>query len=154
MRMRRKVTDSSSHCTGLGAREPDLSGVRIYIALVITLFCVVVWFLAVDESWFVDTCPECRWSADVLQIRVIGVPIRERRVSFDSLIYLISQDLDIPCHHGQLSRFHRRRWWGLIICYAPCYTGTVGIVDDTRWYGEEERGCSGSTRFSVSLATS
>jgi hypothetical protein len=89
-----------------------------------------IWFLAVDWSWFIEDCPDCLSSRDIGAYRVFGIPVStaidEDRTVFD----LALADLGVPCTHQHAERWHKHRFWGLVICRCPCINGIVGLTGD------------------------
>ena len=96
----------------------------------------VAWFVAVDWSWFIDECPDCGYSADVAQYRLLTFAVSEDVRAYPTLRQRIASDLGRPCYHRRLARWHKHRWWGLCHCAAPCWNGTVRIVfpESHAWY--------------------
>jgi hypothetical protein len=97
---------------------------------------VLVWFLGVDRSWFVEDCPSCGFGRDILQYRVLGIPVHERIREDTTLRQRVAADLGVPCTHPKLERWHKYRWWGLCICACPRISGTHRLVGDTSWYDD------------------
>ena len=96
---------------------------------------VLIWFLTVHRSAYVYRCPDCRYGRDVLQYRCFGICVKERTAEFESGISRIARDLGVPCAHAGMECWHKQRWWGLLFCAYPCYSGTVRLVGGTDgWY--------------------
>jgi len=96
----------------------------------------VLWFLAVDWSWFVDDCPSCGLGRDVAQYRVFGIPVHERAREYHTPLELVARDLGVACSHPEMTRWHKHRWWGLCICAYPRINGINGLTSDASWYDE------------------
>ena len=97
---------------------------------------MLVWFLGVDRSWFVENCPSCGFGRDILQYRVFGAPIHERVQEDTTLLQRVAQDLGAACAHPKLERWHKYRWWGLCICACPRISGTHRMGGDMSWYND------------------
>jgi hypothetical protein len=97
---------------------------------------LALWFLAVGRSWFVEKCPTCGYNRDVLQFRVLTIPLNERGRDFLTLLQKVAADLGASCTHPKLTRYHKHRYWGLCICAFPCINGTDGVVADISWYDD------------------
>lgn len=95
---------------------------------------LLVWFLGVDRSWFVEDCPSCGFSRDILQFRIFSIPVHERVWEHTTLIQRVAQDLDTACAHPKFERWHKCRWWGLCICAYPRISGIYRIGGDMSWY--------------------
>lgn len=102
---------------------------RIIFGFCIVLALVFTWFVAVDRSWFVDSCPRCGFHRYSIQHRVLSVCVHEQTRDFPSLVQRIAEDLGAECRHPRLPRWHKHRWWGLLVCAAPCHNGTLAITD-------------------------
>jgi len=117
----------------LGTVGP-LKKLKIFIPICLVL--VLVWFLGVDRSWFVETCGDCYSSRDVIQYRFLTVPFSERVVEQESPISRVARDLGVPCPHRNLTRWQKERWWGLLFCCCPCKSGITSLTWDERLYDE------------------
>ncbi len=95
----------------------------------------VLWFVALDWSWFVEDCEYCRSCWDIAQYRVYRIPVCETTIPHQTAIARIAEDLGVPCPH-KLRRWHRYRLWGLLYCARPAIHGTVRLDDDD---GYDER---------------
>ena len=109
--------------------------------LILTTFAgivglIVAWFLIVDWSWFIETCPDCNSQWSRTYYRVFGVPITERTDSNTMMLELVSEDLGVPCAHSNLIRRHKHRRWGLCICAFPCRNGIDGLAGDSADYNQ------------------
>ncbi len=94
----------------------------------LTLTCTL-WMVAVDESWFVEDCPECHWGADVCEYRIFQRAVTsDAQVFEESWDYFVSVDLNVPCEHPHKTRWHRDRYWGLCLCAAPCINGSYRLT--------------------------
>jgi hypothetical protein len=107
---------------------------RALFAAAVAAAAIAGWFLAVDFSWFEEICPACLESRTVLQYRVCGRAVHEDLQVRPSVIQRASVDLGVPCSHPAVERWHKHRWWGLVVCRCPCINGTVGLVGDPTWY--------------------
>jgi len=109
----------------------------IIVAFIVAGF-VVIWFVAIDWSYFEEGCGNCLYHKSVYQYRVLGIPIHEKTTEYHSVIELVAQDLGVPCQHRGYYRTHRQRWWGLCYCRRPCIMGTTHIASDQEfWYTAE-----------------
>jgi hypothetical protein len=112
---------------------------KFMIRLSWLVLIVAIWFLGVDGSLFVEECPDCMYGRDVFQIRVFTIPIYQHADVYNSLLQQIAADLDVPCSHSHLNRWHKHRYWGLLICAYPCINGTERLVGGDEWYDEKAR---------------
>ena len=107
-------------------------------ALMMIAILIIAWFVVVDKSSFVHSCPSCLRVRIVRQYRILGMPIDEQVSTYNTLITAMSEQLGVPCSHGDESGFHETRYWGLLICASPCLTGRYTLGDDLPdWYDEE-----------------
>jgi hypothetical protein len=97
-------------------------------SLVCTLALTAIWFLAVDWSWFVEDCPDCMTSRDIGVYRVFGIPISTTTDYYRTVFDLTLADLGVPCTHKDADRWHKHRWWGLVVCRCPCINGIDGLI--------------------------
>lgn len=104
-------------------------------ALAGVLALAAMWFLTVDGSWFVEDCDYCHMGWDVMQYRVCGVVIHERRLPSETIMAKIAEDLGVPCPH-KVRRWHKYRFWGLVYPACPAISGIYRIGDDREWYDE------------------
>jgi hypothetical protein len=93
-----------------------------------------LWFVAVDESWFVSDCPDCGYGNDVTQYRVFSFPVHESVREAHTIVQQVATDLGVPCKHLKEKSWHKQRWWGLWICTSPCINGTYRLSGDDSWY--------------------
>lgn len=101
---------------------------------------ILMWFLVVDASWFVEQCPDCFYLRDIFQIRILTIAIHERSKTFDMLVHEVSKDLGVPCQHPRLVRWHKHRYWGLYYCAYPCINGTISVAPGVPdWYDQSVR---------------
>ena len=107
---------------------------RIVVAVCSALLLIPAWFLLVDRSWFIDDCPDCGYSSDVLQYRVAGWAIHEDTRNDFSILQRFAADLGTECTHPQITRWHQHRYWGLWFCASPCINGLHGLYEDDSWY--------------------
>jgi hypothetical protein len=106
----------------------------VLLGIAIAATAIAGWFLAVDFSWFEESCPACLESRTILQYRVCGCAVHEDTQVRPSVIQRASADLGVPCSHPAVERWHKHRWWGLAVCRCPCINGTVGVAGDPAWY--------------------
>ena len=104
---------------------------RLLITSVGAFLAGVLWFVTVDKSWFIETCPECHWDADVTEYRFLQRAFSRRvRVADASFEYFVTVDLGVPCLHPNKTRWHKHRYWGLCVCASPCINGLYRIGGD------------------------
>lgn len=101
-------------------------------AVLAILGLVVCWMLFVDLSLFVESCPDCHLYHDVLQFRVLGIPVHEIIRPADATFARVAEDLGHPCPH-RFQRWHKVRLWGLVYARWPNINGI------TRLTGGDER---------------
>jgi hypothetical protein len=89
--------------------------------------------LGVDRSWFVERCPDCDHYEDVIELRIFTIPVHRERSIDEGMKERVAIDLGVPCIHPHLDRWHKHRYWGLLVCAAPCINGVIRIVGDD-WY--------------------
>jgi len=104
-----------------------------------TALATVVWFLAVDSSWFVENCPTCGYGRDIFQYRILTQPVSERTREYFTPLQLIATELGVECRHPKLQHYHKYHLWGLCICGNPRISGTVRLVGDLSWYDDPAR---------------
>ena len=110
----------------------------VFVRIGAALFSLaVIWFLAVDISYFVGSCLGCGYGRDELQYRVFCVPVGTDVSIFPTGPQVILDDLGVPCDHKDLRPWHKHRYWGLALCGYPCVNGTFRFVGDLDWYTEE-----------------
>lgn len=106
-----------------------LQGTLWWIKPLLALIAIpCLWFLAVDRSTFVEDCPDCGWERDIVQIRIIGVPISQRTREYPTFKTEIAEWLGVTCRHADLVRTHLTRRWGLVWCCCPCFRGIWGLA--------------------------
>jgi hypothetical protein len=111
---------------------------RKYIIFGVIAACLPLsWFVAVDWSWFVETCPDCGYGKDTLQYRVFTIPVQQTVHEHVTVVHRVSRDLGVECMHPSNERWHKHRWWGLCFCKAPCINGIHRIIDNHSWYSAE-----------------
>ena len=98
---------------------------------------IVLWFAAVDFSWFIFRCTHCHLDRNQLRIRVFHVPIGTQNVDHNRDISEIAEDLGVSCEHS-FDGWHKYRFWGLVFCWRPCIHGTTGLAWP-EWYDEQMR---------------
>jgi hypothetical protein len=101
---------------------------------------VAIWVLGVDWSWFVYNCPDCGYGKDIAQYRLFTIPVQETTRDFPTIAQRVADDLGVPCSHKNSTTWHKHRWWGLLVCYAPCINGTLRLINDDSWYDQEASG--------------
>lgn len=100
--------------------------------------CVsLLWFGAVDWSWFVEDCPDCGCCSDVVQYRVFSMPVHETFHEYPTTARLVSRGLGVECKHSNKARWHKHRWWGLCVCSDSCINGIYDVQRDSSWYTPE-----------------
>lgn len=97
---------------------------------------VALWFLCVDWSWFIHDCPDCGYSKDIGQYRLFTIPVHETTREFATITQRVAEDLGVPCTHKNVTIWHKHRWWGLVICGAPCANGVCHLTGDDSWYDQ------------------
>lgn len=97
---------------------------------------VAFWLAGVDGQWTVEDCPDCRWSNDILEIRVLGVPAWVDNWENWQAITFALRDLGVPCQHPKLVRWLKHRYWGNTFCAYPCINGISGFAEDDRYTAE------------------
>jgi len=107
---------------------------KVFIPICVVL--CLLWFMGVDRSWFVETCDDCLWSRDIIEYRLFTVPISERVIEHSSAISAVARELGVPCQHQDIHRWHKQRWWGLLVCCCPCKSGITGLSSDEKPYGK------------------
>ena len=110
---------------------------RIAILLLVVILSVVLWFLGIDRSWFVEGCDDCNFTRDVVQYRILGIPIHEIVREYHPVYARVASDLGAPCLHQHHFRWHKHRWWGLCYCAWPCINGIFYLGADDSWYSAE-----------------
>jgi hypothetical protein len=100
---------------------------RIIFCIFIAVALILLWFLAVDESWFVVTCKDCFYDRDVIQYRIFTFPIHSKVREHNSTITFVAEELGLPCSHENLERWLKYRWWGFLFCY-PRHSGISGFA--------------------------
>lgn len=107
----------------------------IRIASLMLIF-LVLWFVGVDKSWFVEDCSDCLYGREILQYRVFTMSIYETVYEYPTSFQLIANDLGKPCPHNNYSRYHKYRWWGLTSFAYPRLPGTTRL-GNAAWYTED-----------------
>src|SRR5687768_16311915 len=106
------------------------------------LFCGAIglalsWFIIVDWSWFVENCPNCCHQREIYQYRLFGFSLSEQTKEHHTPIEFLAADLNVPCLHPNLQKWHKHRWWGLTYCAHPCINGIYGVSGDSSSYTPE-----------------
>ncbi|UCF00176.1 MAG: hypothetical protein JSV82_03660 [Planctomycetota bacterium] len=91
----------------------------IFLLLVLIIF----WFLAVDISWFVEKCDDCFYDKDVFAFRLFTLPIYQIVREYDSPVSYTAEKLGVTCLHNNINRWHKQKWWGMLVCCRPCHSG-------------------------------
>jgi hypothetical protein len=86
------------------------------------------WFLFVDWSWFVDECTACGHAVSVTQYRCFEVPVQQSVFQHTLIDQATASVAPGKCSHENVVRWHKQRWWGLLICGAPCHNGIHQIA--------------------------
>ncbi len=112
---------------------------KLAIAFLSAVCIAARWFLGVDRSWFVEYCPDCHFGRHIMQFRIFTIPVSERIFGGDSVLQHIASDIGINCGHPALERWHKHRWWGLVICACPCINGMSGVGSsaEASWYDDK-----------------
>lgn len=92
------------------------------------------WFLAVDWSWFIWGCEDCRTSIDHAHYRVLGINVTTDSVRRESVFGTALKDMGVPCTHLNSSDWHKHRRWGGLWCASPCWNGICGLIGDDDRY--------------------
>ena len=110
---------------------------RWRICLAVSLVAVVLWFLVVDKSLFLEGCYDCQCIKNVVEYRVFGVrAFSGEQFDHVSNLQQIARDFGHPCQHFRSYRVHRIRFWGLLVPALPAISGCTGIASETRDYEE------------------
>ena len=96
--------------------------------VVVFLSLTAIWFLAVDSSWFVNSCPDCIYRQHSFPWRIIGIPVHVIEDEDPSFLNDAMQAIGQPCRHRRSIYWHKHRWWGLLICGRPCINGIMGLI--------------------------
>ena len=96
----------------------------------------VLWFFAVDWSWFVHDCPACGHGEDTAEYRVFTATVRKTVYEYPSVAQQVAADLGKPCTHPNVKRWHKHRSWGLLYCKSPCINGIYRLTGRTTWYDQ------------------
>jgi hypothetical protein len=112
---------------------------KLTIVLLSPVVLLAFWFLGVDGSWFVEDCPDCLYGRDIYQIRVFTIPIYQRTEVYNSVLQKIATDIGAPCTHPKLERWHKHRYWGLLICACPCINGIYRLSGGDEWYDNKAK---------------
>ena len=92
------------------------------IKFICILFALIIlWFLAVDMSMFVEDCEDCSYGKDIFAFRICTLPIYQIVHTYESPKAYFAEKLGVPCLHKRVNRWHRQKWWGLLFCYRPCH---------------------------------
>jgi hypothetical protein len=112
---------------------------KLAIILLSPVVILAFWFLGVDGSWFVEECPDCLYGSDIYQIRVFTIPIYQQTRVYNSVLQKIAEDIGVPCSHPNHVRWHKHRFWGLLICACPCINGIDRMSGGDDWYDDKAR---------------
>jgi len=108
---------------------------KIYLLILIGL--TLLWFLGVDMVFYNDTCLYCGRHRDVIQYRVLGIPIHESSLGYYAITNSIASDLGAPCLHNDTMRLPLNHWLGLCVRMLPCLNIDWTLGDDDSWYNDE-----------------
>ena len=115
-----------------GTKMKKIKIVKLFLSVVIL---IVLWFIAIDKSWFIEGCENCLYHRDVIKYRFFTIPIYEHSSETHTPVEIIAQALGSPCPHKNWYVRHKYRWWGLVFCVCPCESGTTGFnYDIESWY--------------------
>ena len=111
---------------------------RLIIIFSSLILVLVFWFLCVDGSIFVKSCPDCDYGEAVYQIRIFTIPIYQHTEEHNSILQKIAIDIGTECKHPNLSGYQKWRLWGLLIPeeYHPGIDRMSGGDD---WYDDKAR---------------
>ena len=112
---------------------------KLIIVLLSPVFILAFWFLGLDSSWFVETCPDCGFGRDIMQYRVFTIPIYQQTKDYNTVLQKVAADIGAECKHPKLERWHKHRYWGLVICACPCINGTDRLVGGDEWYDDKAK---------------
>jgi hypothetical protein len=108
----------------------------------ITIGCFGVcafWFLAVDESVFIEECPDCTLRKIIFEYRLLTLPVyktvHKSRTDIDRAL----SDLGIPCAHDENSRYHKCRLWGFVLPGFPNIKGAIWLTANDYYTAEIAR---------------
>lgn len=92
-------------------------GYPLIIRLITLVLCsAVLWLIAVDWSWFVDTCQSCHCHRDRYEYRIYGLCV-DRSLPADQMyvteLMLTLDDFGMTCQHD-FGIWYKQRWWGLV----------------------------------------
>ena len=93
----------------------------------VILVSVILWFLVVDLSQFVEECDDCFYSKDIFEFRILTLPIYRIEREYESPIAYTAKKLGVACLHNNINRWHRQRRWGMLICFRPCHTSVYRL---------------------------
>jgi hypothetical protein len=99
---------------------------------------MTLWFVSVDKSWFAEKCDVCIYRRDFIQHRFFTLPLYSEVKEYVSMVKFVADELGVPCRHPNLERYHKVKWWGLVVPTRPrdCMVGG-GTFDDA--YKEQVR---------------
>ena len=64
---------------------------------------IIVWFVAIDKSYFVETCNDCFFNRDIIKIRELTIPIYSKvRESKNLVSYVGHVPQKILCQNNYL----------------------------------------------------
>jgi hypothetical protein len=97
------------------------------------------WFLCVDGSIFIKSCPDCWYGEDVYQIRIFTIPIYQHVEQHDSILQKIAIDIGTECKHPNMSSGYQKwRFWGLLIP-DEIHPGIDRLSGGDDWYDDKAR---------------
>jgi hypothetical protein len=101
---------------------------------------VILWFVAVDKSFFLEGCRDCGYERDTIRYRILTIPIHKTPIEQHSPVEVVADALGAPCPHKDWYVVHKYRWWGLVFCACPCERGTTGLIYEIdSWYDDSLR---------------
>lgn len=87
---------------------------KYFLALLLTIFFVLLWFLAFDISCFEIVCHDCDFQNEVIQYRLFTFTLYQRTTFvFHGFKGRLAEDLGVPCPHKGICRYHLSRKWGV-----------------------------------------
>ncbi|MGB7748610.1 MAG: hypothetical protein WBN75_15145 [Verrucomicrobiia bacterium] len=91
------------------------------------------WFLGIDGSIFVKSCPDCGYEEGVYQIKIFTIPIYQHTKTQISILQKIAIDIGTECKHPNLSSYQKWRFWGLLIP-EEIHPGIDSLSGGDDWY--------------------
>jgi hypothetical protein len=109
--------------------------ITIFSSLILFL---VFWFLGVEGTILVGTCPDCLYGKEVYQIRIFSIPVYQHVKGYDSVLQRIAINIGAECNHLNLSSYKKWRFWGLLIP-EEIHPGIDRMAGDDDWYDDKAR---------------